>query len=437
MSKLHISSSIRMLYLVLSIAFVGTRGGAENVVKTGYFLIHRIEIRGLYRTNPSIVRRELRFKEGARVSVAQLERAKLMLRNIGLFAAVDFEVNNDILVITVLERWTVIPFFRIASGGGARQMIAGLYDINLFGRLVEAGGQYERLDQTNSGVLWFKNPRLFDEEISIFISLWDLTRQFVLYDSDPSAFREIAEYRLNRQRLSIALEKQWTPYFVTAAYFDRNLDHYAFVEKNERFIDSDDLVTIEKLKPSRVNLFGVGLRLGLVDNRNYLFDGTMLDNRLFISNTAMGSSHSFHSMQSDFLFFRTLPLLSTFGFRMRFATSSSQLLQYQYLVGGLDQIRGFANTRFLSSHYWLANIEYRIPSWQNSWFVLQNVAFLDLVGLGSKDSTTKLEPSAGSFGLGVRLLSPRVYRLNLRLDYAIPTLGKGVEPISFGVQQFF
>lgn len=82
------------------------------------------------------------------------------------------------------------------------------------------------------------------------------------------------------------------------------------------------------------------------------------------------------------------------------------------------------------------NAEYRVAPIANRWFVLQGVGFVDAGGTDTRTISFD-EVDALSVGGGVRLISPKIYGLIMRADYAVPLVGGATGGLSFGGGQFF
>lgn len=120
-------------------------------------VIRSVEYEGLRRTKTKVLEREFEFSLDQPTTRAELEETAQRLRNLQIFSTVEYELepldDGYLLRFQVLERWTILPVFKGSSGGGVNQLIVDLYDINVLGRYLEMGAQYERLGPTNSGVV--------------------------------------------------------------------------------------------------------------------------------------------------------------------------------------------------------------------------------------------------------------------------------------------
>lgn len=399
------------------------------------FVISEVEINGLGRTKEFVVWREFDFELNSPTTRAVLEESAQRLRNMGLFANVEYTLepkgDSHKIIYDVLERWTILPVVKASSGGGINQLIVGLYDINLLGRYLEMGGQYERLGPTNSGVVWFRDPRLFDQRLWFSADVWHVNRIYTLYDNDGE---EEGGFLLQRNMLALALEKEvvWWFRFGGRIQVVQDQTSLNLIEDDIRQLQARRGLPEDTLRIQP----GLTFQLGRLNQDNYLVEGAQLNLRLDGTDTILGSTFSFGSIESDLVLAKTLPFKSTIAFRWLVGISSTEAETHFYYIGGFDRVRGFLDARFRGPAHTTANLEFRIPSLDTSWLVLQHVGFVDVtsVGQGASDFT---DITAASAGAGIRLISPRIYRLTLRLDYAASLVNSGDSAISFGVQQFF
>ena len=128
--------------LLLSLATPAWSQNADVHTSSSY-QVETIAIKGLSRTDKKVVFRELLFKQGEQVREADLAESIQRLYNTQLFAKVSYNYDkaNKKMTLTFEERWTTIPILKFNSGGGVNQLIAGAYDINLFGQYIEGGAQ--------------------------------------------------------------------------------------------------------------------------------------------------------------------------------------------------------------------------------------------------------------------------------------------------------
>lgn len=424
-------AKILIAYLMFSIGLHTSYLGAQN--------IENIEIKGLNRTQEFVVKRELLVEPGQSFTQEQIDESCQRLRNLQIFATAECVLNpgssedNRILTITVDERWTTIPIFKYSSGGGVSELIVGSYDINVFGSYLEFGGQYERIGDKNSGVVWYRNKRFLGKRLELFLNVWSVARQRTLYNIWGKENRVEGGYLLQRKRGVAFLEKEWLWWLKTGIGLQINQDE--FTEDFSPVVD--EVVDYQGMpENTKIMMLNANAKIGRLDYNSYLIDGFQLSSNLELSSKALGSELEFFRLEEDLRLFKTLPFNSTIGARVGLGISTVTSEPYMFYLGGLDRVRGFKESRFRARNYWLGNFEYRIPSWKSRWFVLQHVFFYDSIGIALKKNDLA-EQSAASLGAGLRFISPKVYRLVLRIDYAHPVHKDDETPISFGVQQFF
>lgn len=109
-------------------------------------IISDIRINGLWRTRPSVVYRELLLKKGEPFTLFNLTESVQRLKNLRIFSIVTVALFSSApgkvsVIMELEEKWTILPYARIGSGGGTTFFIAGIYDINIFGTYTELGVQ--------------------------------------------------------------------------------------------------------------------------------------------------------------------------------------------------------------------------------------------------------------------------------------------------------
>ena len=406
-------------FFILCFCFVGVASGARNDL-AGNPILSKIEISGLGRTSQSVVFQELRFREGDRISVADYDESIQRLRNLRIFSVVEphIEMKDDgtvALSIGLEEKWTTVPITKFSSGGGAQHLIVGTYDINVLGKYKEVGGQYENYNGKHSAVLWYRNPRFLKRRLLFGIDGWTVRRPVTLYDTRALV---IDDFALDRKKLNLFVEWEYQAWLTVGTGFEFDRDKYSDITSN-------------------TNIARLNLTLGRLNYDNYLIKGHYLRLDLEQAIDSGKDTESFSRMLWDGqLYFRT-PLYSNIALHMRFGLSNADPIQHQFAVGGLENVRGYFDGQFRGKTFWQLNAEFRLPSYRSRWFVLQHIFFYDATQ--TSDELNELFDShyRSSYGSGIRLISPKVYRLTARIDYALTNSATGASAISFGAQQFF
>ena len=109
-----------------------------NVNKDGLYYIRNIEIEGLKKTNPKIIRREVDFEKGEIFNKSKMVRSQRRIYSIGFFSTVNVELikhepDSIDLVFTVRELKTRILNFGIGMAIPLSFLISiGIEELNLF-----------------------------------------------------------------------------------------------------------------------------------------------------------------------------------------------------------------------------------------------------------------------------------------------------------------
>jgi outer membrane protein assembly factor BamA len=412
--------------------------------------IDSITIEGLARTKPFVVRRELLVREGQVASAQIVEESVQRVRNTGLFRKVDYQllpvqsgtveedrdepaadVASIELKITVDEKWTTLPIMSFSRGGGTYRLILGAFDDNFLGRYIGVGGQYERLGDANSFYGWLHHPRLFGQRLLGGIDVGTRNRIFTLYDSSGDLN---GGFLLNRFTIGSHVRKEWLWWLRTQASLRWIEDDFSF----DLLSPSVEAMQRERglPAPSHALTAALSVMLGRIDQHSYLLDGSLFSLSLAHANDAIGSSYTQTKALAGFSHFETFPWKSNLAFRAAAGVSDVDVIHRRFYLGGLDAIRGFASDRFAGEHYWLTSLEFRIPSVDTRWFVLQHLFFVDAAGL-SDDFGDLAQLSGASAGVGLRLIVPKIHGFIARIDYAFALDGDASNPLSLGGGQFF
>lgn len=390
-----------------------------------------ITITGNSKTPDEKIKRIARITDGKIQESPEVIEQRLL--GTGLFSQVKVKTQGSKSSIDVTERWTFIPIIKFSSGGGVSQTTLGAYEANLFGSLNEVGLQYERLEDTNSGVTWYKSPYLFSNRTGIDLQLWRINRLRTKYnqkEDDPivdNGFLHI------RDKAYLGLTHIFHDKLKTRLFYEYNLDEFS-----DRLVpeEAQGIIKAQGLPPNtEVHFAGIGFELGQLYQDDFLIDGTLLTGDFQYGFPSSDDVQEFFLSNLTLQYFKTLGR-NTFAQRVMTGATDTNVLQYWNYLGGLDRIRGFVDNRFAGRYFWLSNSEFRIPLIEKESWVLQGTTFLDLVstseyfkGLGSL--------TASSAGAGARIILPKIYRFVFRLDWAKPIKKNDNNEISFGVQQFF
>ncbi|MEQ1724295.1 MAG: hypothetical protein ABL930_14080, partial [Pseudobdellovibrio sp.] len=360
-----------------------------------------------------------------------LNAAIVRLKNLQIFSKVDYKFDDQLcnLELNLVEKWTTIPILKFGSGGGTKYYILGLYDVNVFGTYQEVGGQYENFQNNNSFVLWYRNPQVINDRFKLGFDVWDIMREKLVYTSEGE---RIGGYTLNRRKLNLFTEYKMLD----------NLTLGAAVEKNDDLVEqktlsdevlNENLVNNINISQANTNYIITSLyaKLGTLNYDNELVDGYLFSHTYQLINNQSAVS-LYQRNLSEFQFFKTLFDDDTFASRFTYVNQNTSDVSQAIDVGGLSEVRGYFDGQFRTNELRFLNLEYRKKVFElGTKLKIQAVLFYDRAQVGK--TLVNLESS----GLGVRFISPDIYRLNLRFDYVFKTQSEKSQVLSFGLQQFF
>lgn len=400
--------------------------------------IAAITVQGLSRTKESVVQRELLIREKQPLKLTDLSESIVRLKNLRIFSEVNVSLYLDeqqdvYIVIHLQEVWTTIPIVKFASGGDTTYFVAGAYDINVLGKYLELGAQYESWNSEPGGVVWFREPRFLNKRLRFGGDLWSVKRPHDLLEPDG---QKVGSYVLYTRRLNLFFDSELSEKITAGVGAEVKLDKYIGVDLSGAVNDpiSQQLANDEDSKSVLARAY---IKLGRLDYDNYLLHGALSE--FTYSGTLSASDENYYHSEWDNRIFWRLFSKSNLGARLRFAATNSDELRDLYYIGGFENVRGYLDGQLRGKRYWQSNIEFRTSVYQWRWLVLQSNVFFDVAQL--INPTTSIESNNDdifhSVGLGLRLISPNVYRFVGRLDLAVDTSHPATSRFSFGVQQFF
>lgn len=375
--------------------------------------LQAIEVRGPRWTKEKVVLRELPFRAGEEVTEEQWELGVARLWNSGLFSRVDARVESrdggEVAVLELEERISLNPLVSFGVGGGAWWFRLGATDLNFLGNFLEWGARYERFDLYNGGQGWVRDPRLFGLRLDGLFQVDYL-------------FRPRPEYL--RRRLSFQGELAFEPDPLTrlGLRLEAFGDWYSAPKVGDARVPRDVQGVLGTLAVTAGRLDLIRLRTkGLSVGLRQLVGGTLDPEFPLLAQT-----------QVEVLWFALFGERWNLALRAQGGLSSPAPTELQFYLGGLDLVRGYADSLVRTRAFALANLELRLTILDFTWFALVAAAFVD--GAVADDGGPRGLLSAGG---GVRLLVPRFVKTGIRADLAVTLLGR-VEPgISLGVYQFF
>ena len=279
-------------------------------------------------------------------------------------------------------------------------------------------------------MIWISNPRFLDRTTRLGFDLRRAVRLRRIYEQGGgrqqqggfSVQRDIAALRLNHEferwfRVGAALE------LIHDSFSLRFIDEQSAALQRENFGGPPP--------PSRIYMPRWFTTLGRVDADDFYVDGASLTGGVGHTSTLWGATHTFSELSLAGQLYKRLPWRSNLAFRADVGLTNTDLIQYFEFIGGLNRVRGYPDSLFQGRGAWSANAEYRIAPLATRWMVLQTVGFVD-AGATVDRGLPFDELDALSVGFGLRVISPKIYSLIARFDYAVPLTPGGRPGLSFG-----
>jgi hypothetical protein len=379
--------------------------------------VDALEVTGLWRTKGYVVQRELPWRPGDVVDAEQWTLGIQRLWNMGIFSRVQARLEQQgerrVAVIELEERWTVNLLFRPTFGGGATQILVGLYDINTLGRYFESGALYQWFNRNSGGQGWLRNTRLFDRRLEGSLYVESLVRPRV-------------DYGVVRSRVQVEVINWHWDHFLYGARIEAMDDWFIPLGGHE----------FRPPAPSKTLGLGGMLRWGLVNTVRIRQTGWSLELRPSVNLTnAAHYPATFGRFFGEWLYFKMLGNRWNLAWRAQVGAMTRAQPQHHFFLGGFDLLRGYRDNFAETRAYALSNVEVRFTAVDMMFLAIQPTVFAD-VAIAQNEVTGRTQPIASAGG-GVRVLVPRLVRSGFRLDLAVPLTPLQKPGVSFGVFQFF
>lgn len=382
--------------------------------------IRSFSFEGNRRTKESTILKLARIEQGDTISDSLLTLAEERLMKSDLFvsATVTPSDSGD-LSISVSEKWTIIPYinglFSQNRDANNRRISlrAGIYDINFIGRNIILGGEYLYLDGTHNGMFFTGKDNIGSKRIKLRGN-FKFSKGINSWFDDQGALE--ARFIVDRKIGSVSGE---IPLLNENLYFGTSLSMYHdTLMESLNSIDSRELNDSSGYSFSGDNsgvAWGISARYSGFKYHRFTYDGW---------GAKASMSHSFQNNFQDYntfsvgaQWYKRLPLESNLCMNFRGAVTDAHGDMSYIYVGGTNSVRGFSDGEFKGRAYLNGNFEYRLPSLNTKWIVIQHIFFTDLALVTDRatalDETTYLQGA----GVGIRILSPKIYSFMFRFDY--------------------
>ncbi len=302
-----------------------------NIDKGHIFRIGRIEISGNTKTLDKVIRREIRLDEGDIFNSKLLKRSYQNINNLNFFDKVDLvpkpRLKDRLVDIDIKVKEKATGFISIGGGYSTVDKFVAMVDItqaNLFGT-----GRYIKLRGELGGSssfyeLSYRDPWFLDKPISLTLSLYRTSREYISYDKKATGG-------------SIGIGKRFKDYWsanITYKYERATIEN---VDVNAPSVIKDQVGTntTSSITPSVTR-----------DSRdNYLDPHTGSRNSIYFTYAGLGGTNYFFKSVLDSAWFFPVTKRTTFRIRGRIGYATGLFnhklpLYERFYVGGLYTVRG-------------------------------------------------------------------------------------------------
>jgi hypothetical protein len=378
--------------------------------------LRTLRILGLESTREHVVRRELGWREGEAVDAHAWSLGLTRLWNTVLFSRVTARrvpVGPGVFdaEVRVTENFTIFPIFTGTATQDILWVRAGMMNLNLFGTFREVGGSVERFNDQVGGDLYFREPRLGDERVELFVQASRLARPRPGFTLLRSLGRvEVSKlFADDRVRSGLRVEGGYDGYAepLRGEPVGQPSDPYALVAAPTRF--------------------------GRLDRKRVTYEGETLDVVPSLAWTT-GPSGVFTALSADARVFRRWPGNVNAVLRVLGAATGASTDNFLPYVGGTETVRGYPDSWAHGSRYAATNAELRWSALEWEYLVIMPTAFFDAAVVDDARAERRAMASAGA---GVRFILPNFAAAGVRVDVAAPLTGAFGPGLSLGAYQFF
>ena len=429
----------RQLILLLALSLLPQLAHATTVQEVAFV--------GLRRTSESFLRAVMQTREGQNYDPAVFDRDLRVLRSWEIFRTVDGVATpapdgTMLVVVSIIERWTLTPIFEFAGTSDVIRLEAGLQDSHFLGRAYQLGGQVgfrqSTYDLDPLGAVWLLAPRVRG---SLWLSESRASLDFThdpLYGQGATAPAMVWQKRLTRVSQSVGY--RWHPDWlagVTGA-FDAAQFKAAESFASLSALWGDFVPT--KVRLGRTNLFAQWTHL---DYHEPNYDGWAMSvvPELSLSG-AKAAAFNWRSMQRGYVTVARGWINLAAAMRQEYTTASDW--ERLRVAGGLSgHVRGYPERYFHAQAILSANAEIRIKLFVAQVLGAQLKPFVDAAYISNAAvglNRVETRHWARSAGVGIYGWVPQVHLMRLRLD-----AGWSLEPalrdprpyLSFDVAHYF
>jgi hypothetical protein len=343
-----------------------------------------------------------------------------LFRDIGVYyRKLDGRID---LLIHLIDKWSLLPYFNFVRGGGSYQIVFGVYDVNVLGAMFMLDANFVVFDDLPAGMLYGRIPRVAGLPLEL--------------GADGGVSRAI-------RTTYASLTRPWQTYLVDSRWFNLTAQSepvpWLRVMIWQKFLWRK--VEFAKLTPARVTLppggrrieTGAMVSLGKVTYRNYMMHGLKLSVWGAGASTSLGSDITYLRVSWDARgYYRFGPVGGNLAGRLHGGYMTNGTLFDQFALGSFSGLRGFQYAQFVGTAFVAGSLEYRtglLPLhfpivaklhdvFEGKTLRMQGVVFTEMGSVSGSPNHGTIESGdlLWSVGAGFRGIFVPFYKAVLRVD---------------------
>ncbi len=397
-------------------------------------LVTGVDFIGNKKTKSSALLKVIRTKVNGKFDETQVEQDKKRLIRIPAVADVQYKIEKHDkgynIFFTITENFTLIPGANVyTTDEDEFAFRVSLFEFNLFGNNITAGGWYQR-DIYDSYGASFRAPFLFNNRLGLALNYSNLTTQEPVFLDNGTA-----QYKYNN-----------TSYEVLGLY---QFNFFNRIELGVNYFNEDYLYRSGATAPDVPTDFNVDKLLYklIYEYNNLSFDFQFVSgfksllNFQYVQSTD-GVLPSFIIGWNDFFYYRRVSSKGNWASRLRMGLATNDDSPFApFAVDNNINVRGVGNTIDRGTGVIVLNTEYRHTLYEKDWFVLQSNVFLDAGSWRNPKGDFSDFTNSDNFriypGAGIRFIHKKIFNAIFRIDYGYGVSKDATNGFVFGIGQYF
>ncbi|WP_010520677.1 POTRA domain-containing protein [Aquimarina agarivorans] len=401
-------------------------------------LVSGVEFIGNKRTKSTALKKVIHTKVNGKFDKQQIELDKKRLIRLPAIANVDYKIEKGTagynVFFTVEENFTLIPGANVyTTDEDEFAFRLSLFEFNLFGQNITAGGWYQR-DIYDSFGASFKAPFLFSNKLGLALNYSNLTTQEPVFLDNGTA-----QYKYNNTSYEVLGLYQFN-------FFNRIELGVNFFNEDYLFKSKEGVGELPDDVPTDFNVDKLLYKLVYEYNdlafHFYFVSGFKSLLNFQYVRSSDGVLPSFIIGWNDFTYYKRIRENGNWATRLRMGLATNSDSPFApFAVDNNINVRGVGNTIDRGTGVIVLNTEYRHTLYEKKSFVLQSNVFLDAGSWRNPQGDFSDFTDSDNFriypGAGIRFIHKKIFNAIFRIDYGYGISKDATSGFVFGIGQYF